>query len=97
MKLPINKKKEDLEKEKRAEEIAAESFGKIGRALELAFAEVLLPLGEHERVDVQRVCHVLRLDLRVIRQLHRLNLEFQRVAVNLLRPNRCCHGDLLIR
>src|SRR3972149_5070800 len=62
-----------------------------GRRLELAFAIVLLPLREHERMDVQRVSHVLRLDLRVIGQLDRLNLELKRIAMNLLRPNWCCH------
>src|SRR5882762_6117672 len=63
----------------------------LGRRLELAFSIVLLPLREHERVDVQRMRHVLRLDLRVIGQLDRLNLELKRVAMNLLRPNWCCH------
>src|SRR3990167_5944523 len=68
----------------------AQSSG-LGRRLELAFAIVLLPLREHERMDVQRVSHVLRLDLRVIGQLDRLNLELKRIAMNLLRPNWCCH------
>ena len=43
------------------------------------------------------VRHVLRLDLGVIRQPDGLNLELRRVAMNLLRPNRCCHGNLLKR
>src|SRR2546422_4019153 len=41
--------------------------GSLGRRIELAFAVVLLPLGEHERVDIQRTRYVLRLDLRVQR------------------------------
>src|SRR5712691_5116742 len=66
-------------------------------SFEPALAVVLLPLREHERVDIQCVRHVLGLDLRMIRQLHRLNLELQRIAMNLLRTHRCCHLNLLFR
>jgi hypothetical protein len=41
--------------------------------------------------------HILRLDVRMIGQLHRLDLELQAVAMNLLRPNWCCHEHLLNR
>src|SRR6266705_3210931 len=37
--------------------------GGLGRRLELSFAVVLLPLREHERVDVQSMGYVLRLNL----------------------------------
>ena len=46
---------------------------------------------------VHRVRYILRLDLRVIRQPDRLNLELDRIAVDLLRSHRCCHLNLLVR
>jgi len=48
-------------------------------------------------MDIQRMRHVLRLDLWMQRQSHCLNLELDRVAMDLLRPDRCCHEDLLKR
>src|SRR5258705_6476832 len=57
----------------------------LGRPPELAFPVVLPPLRRHERLDMQRLRYVLRLDLRVIRQSDGLYLELERVVMNLPR------------
>src|SRR2546425_261278 len=76
---------------RRSQHFRQAQAGSLGRRLELAFAVVLLPLREHERVDIQRTRYVLRLDLWVQRQPYCLDLEFVRVAMDFLRTDRCCH------
>ncbi len=42
-------------------------------------------------MNIQSVCNVLRLDIRMTRKLYRLNLELVAVAFDFLRTDRRCH------
>ena len=48
-------------------------------------------------MDIQGPGYVLRLDLRVRRDLYCLNLELDRIAVDFLRTDRRCDCNLLER
>src|SRR5687768_4031347 len=82
---------------RRAQHPGKAQAGSIRRRLEPSFAIILLPLRKHERMDIQRMGNVLRLDLRVIRQLYSLNLELVAVAFDLLRTDRRRHLNPLER
>src|SRR4030067_1938314 len=58
--------------------------------LDPAFARLLAPARQHERMNVQRLGDVLNLDAGELAELHRLELEFSGVAMNL--PWTRCPG-----
>ena len=76
---------------RRAQHLRQAQAGSIRRPLELSFTKVLLPLGQHEGMNIQRVRNVLRLDLGMKRKPYCLNLELVAVTVNLLRTDRRRH------
>jgi hypothetical protein len=55
---------------------------------------LLAPLGQHERVDAQRLRHVLDQHPWLVAHLYGLELELKLVPGDLLRPG-CSHIDSL--
>src|SRR5437773_623041 len=72
----------------RAQHLRQAQAGSIRHRLELSFTIVLLPFGQHEGMNIQRVSNILRLDLRMKRKPYCLNLELVAVTVNLFRTDR---------
>jgi hypothetical protein len=76
---------------RRAQHLRQAQAGCIRHRLELSITVFLFPAGQHERMNVQSIRHVLRLDLWVKREPYRLNLELVAIPMNLLRTDRRCH------
>src|SRR5882724_63512 len=81
----------------RTQHLRKAQAGSVRRRLEPSFTEILLPLRKHELMNIQGVCNVLRLDLRMKRKPYRLNLELVAVAFDFLRTDRRCHLNSLER
>ena len=54
--------------------------------LKLAFSILLAPAIEHDGVDTQILCHILGKDIRMIRQLDRLDLKLVRISAVFFGP-----------
>src|SRR5687768_13608948 len=76
---------------RRAQDSRQAQAGSIRHRLELSITVFLLPAGQHERMNVQSLRNVLRLDLWMKRQPDCLNLELITVPMNLLRTDRRRH------